>query len=329
MDAKRWSPLWIFGAGCLSGAVFIGWYSDGAGRDLSSDAQQPASTRVNARAAERTGAPRVDHVAQPVASNVAKPLPSAQPDREQREESATEDSKSVADVLARLEAEYRQRNAPPRAVEPSTAPSAVVSTVASLPPEATRTLPNESSREHARNQEAAKPSSARARLDEPRVEEKPPTTPATNAAATNATAVTTITARATAAATTTTTASTTASAGTTTAAEDAVKAVLLGASDVQEKLLADASQQRISAQLQQVTALQQAAVVQQAALAQQFAMLQYLQLLLLSSTPRVAIPPQIPQRSLAGRRIVDTLPSSISATDNPWAFNYPPPVLLR
>jgi hypothetical protein len=100
------------------------------------------------------------------------------------------------------------------------------------------------------------------------------------------------------------------------------------AQNVSEALAESAEGQHLKNQLQQVTALQQAALVQQAALAQQFAVLQYLQLYSLSLNPRVATPARTP-RAPVSHRIVDTLPSSFSASDNPWGFVYPAPVLLR
>jgi hypothetical protein len=82
------------------------------------------------------------------------------------------------------------------------------------------------------------------------------------------------------------------------------------------------------AALQQVALLQQAALAQQMALTQQVVMLQYLQLVSQGSNPRVGAAAHVPRRP-SGGRIVDTLPSTFSATDNPWGFTYPPMTLVR
>ena len=83
------------------------------------------------------------------------------------------------------------------------------------------------------------------------------------------------------------------------------------------------------AALQQVALLQQAALAQQMALTQQVVMLQYLQLVSQGSNARIGAPAAHVPRRPSGGRIVDTLPSTFSATDNPWGFTYPPMTLVR
>jgi hypothetical protein len=86
----------------------------------------------------------------------------------------------------------------------------------------------------------------------------------------------------------------------------------------------DKRQEQVAEQMQQLAALQQVTLVQQSAV------LQYLQLLALSGSPRVARSGTLPRQRLAGGgRIVPTLPSSISDTDNPWGFELQPGLSAR
>jgi hypothetical protein len=78
---------------------------------------------------------------------------------------------------------------------------------------------------------------------------------------------------------------------------------------------------------QQLAQMQQLAALQQITLVEQFTLLQ-LQLLSLSPAPQTSVPTR-PRRRARGDRIVASLPSSISATDNPWGFDLQPSVLVR
>jgi hypothetical protein len=73
---------------------------------------------------------------------------------------------------------------------------------------------------------------------------------------------------------------------------------------------------------------QEPVAVQQVTVVQQLAVLQYLQVLPPSHGGRAGRAPAA-QRRAANRRIVGSLPSSISDTDNPWGFDLPPTVLVR
>jgi hypothetical protein len=265
MDGKHSSPLWPFAVGCLTGAVVLGWRvgnGEGTAAGSARDANSKSLTEVAAAS-----------VAPPSAGITSKPAPATSTNAEAKEDTVADTGSSVAEVLARLEAEYRQRNTP----KPAADPPAAASTAAPLAdePAATETSPS--------------PEVAAA----PPVEQK-------------------------------------------LALNDAQEgtAPVVSVRIVQETPVNEAGQQRLEAELQQVatlqqvTALQQAALAQQTALVQQFALLQYLQLFSQAPNSRVAV--SAPgQRRAASRRIVDTLPSSISATDNPWGFELQPLVLPR
>ncbi len=279
MDGKHSSPLWPFAVGCcLTGAVVLGWRvenGEGTAAGSARDANSKSLTEVAAAS-----------VAPQSAGITSKPAPATSTNAEAKEDTVADTGSSVAEVLARLEAEYRQRNTP----KPAADPPAAASTAAPLAdePAATETSPSP--------EVAAAPpksSATQAHLAAPPVEQK-------------------------------------------LALNDAQEgtAPVVSVRIVQETPVNEAGQQRLEAELQQVatlqqvTALQQAALAQQTALVQQFALLQYLQLFSQAPNSRVAV--SAPgQRRAASRRIVDTLPSSISATDNPWGFELQPLVLPR
>ncbi|HET9956929.1 MAG TPA: hypothetical protein VFQ61_20675 [Polyangiaceae bacterium] len=73
------------------------------------------------------------------------------------------------------------------------------------------------------------------------------------------------------------------------------------------------------------------AAQQMAVLQQQLAMIQYMQLLTLASRFPRAVPPISVNRPTVpiSSRHVTAFPSSITNTDNPWGFDFPPTVLVR
>jgi hypothetical protein len=290
MDTRRWSTLWVFAGGCLTGAVLIGLHA-GAG-----DSQLPTGSTRSPLGSSESQLPAVALAAQPAPEVVSSAVVPAG-DTEERAPAATDTGNSVADVLGRLEAEYRQRAATPPASkerEPagSDEPSrdAVQAEVASAVSEVTASKPSPSeaapvAREPAPVAPAAVPqpkeSPGDARVAALVAEPEPVIA----------------------------------------AAKELPAPVALEHGGPTRSV--DKSQQQMTAQIQQLTALQQATLVQQSAV------LQYLQLLALSGSPPVARAWSVPRRRPAGGRIVPTLPSSISDTDNPWGFELQPSLLVR
>lgn len=284
MHAMRWSPLWTFAAGCLSGAVIIGWRLEVR---QSAPQSPPAQTISEAAPLPLTAPPQTAPTAPAAPNASASPSPSSVASAEPSEEPSGD---SVAEVLARLEAQYREHSAKAPAPAPPSSAEAVAEQARTPPP-----TPAPKVEEAAPKNEQAPVLVAvapKTSLTEaaPREEAKPAPAPPP--------------------------------------APPEEPAPVALAQNVSEALTEGAAQQHLTNQLQQVTALQQAALVQQAALAQQFAVLQYLQLYSLSLDPRATTPARTP-RAPVSHRIVDTLPSSFSASDNPWGFVYPTPVLLR
>lgn len=313
MDAKRWTSIWTFAAGCLSGAAIIGWrLGEGSSplppptsdlpsasghaalRSLAASLPEPSSSLTESPAGAH---PVADSAARAPSKDSREPVAEVRAGTEPPAE-----GRSVADVLARLEAEYREQEGGARDRKQKVAVEAVAG-------------------EH--RVSAPEPKLAVDSKKDERVEKASPTdAPGIVAAALPVAPPDSVVGLPSPAAPPA-------------AAEPAPPApstqpvlVTLAAPDL-KALVDDSGQQRLSAELRSVAALQQATIAQQAALAQQFAVLQYLQLVSLSSNPAFATPTHAPPRRSAGGRIVDTLPATFSASDNPWGFNYPAPVLLR
>lgn len=314
MDARRWKSLLTFAAGCVSGAAILAWRLG--------DAELPAKPTGDASALQRVAR-------QSVAAALPSPSPppelSATGDRltdpalrgvsPDVDESIAQvhspgEEQSVADVLARLEAEYRERSA--RSEERKG--SAVQREKASASDEATAPKTDahvaaEASGNAAAPTKEAPAAVASAASEAPAHAEAPAAaiSPDSNARVASAALAS----------------------DTEPPATTATDPTLVALPTADLKALVDhIEQQRLSSELRKVAALQQATIVQQAALAQQFAVLQYLQLVSLTSNAPWPATPHASRRSGTGR-IVDTLPSTFSASDNPWGFSYPAPVLLR
>ncbi|MGC4092693.1 MAG: hypothetical protein QM756_33395 [Polyangiaceae bacterium] len=280
MQSRRWSALWAFGGGCLTSALLIGWRV--------TDVDQAA---VDTRVARTDGAAEVAAPRDPLpATREAAVRPPAAPVEGQAADVAATEAESgtpITDVLARLEAQYRDSAASKPAVEPPVAPQASASALPATPTTAATTSGHAAVA-------AIAPAAAPTPVAAPSVEAVP-----------IAVALT--------------------AAPTRTAEAEAAAPVVALRDDV-ERAAADSAQQKVTDQLQRVTAMQQVALAQQTALFQQFAMLQYLQLFSQSNS-RGAPPTQPPPRGVAPpRRIVDVLPPTFSATDNPWGFSNPVPI---
>src|SRR5688572_13558905 len=102
MLAKRWHVLTAFAGGCLSTVLVVVWRADGGvaeprdGRDRASEHEAVVPT------------PTAEPSVAPIES-----APAAAPTSDVRvaSEPASESGESLAEVLARLEAEYRERGA--------------------------------------------------------------------------------------------------------------------------------------------------------------------------------------------------------------------------
>jgi len=117
MNAKRWSPLGVFLAGCLSGAAFIGLHSATQGASLpsspadgssASEFETPFASRDVAReqsSGQEREPPGTSH-SESGGERVAVVVP------EETGDEIAPAGQSLADVLARLEAEYRERLTP-------------------------------------------------------------------------------------------------------------------------------------------------------------------------------------------------------------------------
>ncbi len=131
MDAKRWSLLWAFVGGCLSSAALISWRAESdetarspAPRDLASHLESSLPPR--AKLTESAAAP---------VEAVTPDVPAAPVDSEVAGKASDEAGNSLADVLARLEADYRERLKPAPRAEPAVAePVPVQSAAVAEPP---------------------------------------------------------------------------------------------------------------------------------------------------------------------------------------------------
>jgi hypothetical protein len=316
MDAKRWSPLLVFVGGCLTGAVLIDLHAHGGPESASHAQGADASSAVASRSANPSSADERLH-ADPTAPDRAARRHGETPTTDATDPTAASQldtatpekpdaGNSVADVLAQLETEYRERTAP--------TPSATTATPSPTPPtlpasnEPARAPSNEPPRELAQAQPQATASEASApklaTREQPAV--LPAAAPAPDAAPSDARVATL-----------------SVDLKPTSSAADADEAAVRLASIRDEQAKAfDSSQQQL-AQMQQLAALQQATLVQQYTLYQ-------LQLLSMSPAPRTPAPiPSQRRTQPRAARIVASRPSSISATDNPWGFQLQPSVVVR
>lgn len=291
MDAKRWSPLFVFGGGCLTGAALIVLHSAGNGRvERASNSDDPyghsafAAASLKAESAEPLQAP------QPVHDDLG-----ATPQAAPQARDTAEAGNSLAEVLARLETDYRQRTPSALAAEPSSPRSA----------EPSPSLPEEPPKE-SRDQEASEGSAAAA--PKPTERELPVAVRAaplpTQAPAVDAPSATVPP-----------------DPKPTLPTVEETTTRIASLRDSQNS--AFASGQQVTAQIQQLTALQEATLVQQAAL------FQYLSLLAQSGSPPTVLSARRQRHPAPNGRIVATLPSSISDTDNPWGFAWNPTGLVR
>jgi hypothetical protein len=325
MDAKRWSPLWVFVGGCLTGAVLIEWHARGAPSHPADDSSYLASQNAasqNAATRSGVGDPVHEHpaalqVSETERSDTPPPAPSGSAAPEK-----ADDGNSVADVLARLETEYRERSAPAPTTTPTPASTATPTPTPAPPLPApvaandgsARAPSNEPPRELAQAPVpgASSVSDANASAANLAARDNPAfvlAAPAAEVAALPRRGPTfTVDINPTAAASPS-------------AAESEEAARLASLRDEQAKALEDG--QRQLAQMQQLTALQQATLAQQYTLYQ-------LQLLSMTPAPRTPAPASPQRRAQAhGGRIVASRPSSISASGNPWGFDLQPSVLVR
>jgi hypothetical protein len=314
MDAKRWSPLWVFVGGCLTGAAVIGLQARGDGEPRNAEPAKAASD--SGALSSKAGSVEESVRAQPATAEApgqgdapARTQATSQADAVEREKA--EGGNSVAEVLARLEGEYRQRSAPASPASDGAAHA--------LPKEPPREVAEDAARSVKNEMSASKPASEQAVAVR--------AAPAAEAAVADARLAIVGDTRVASAADVRV-----ATVGDARLADDAKRAASVSeeaarlASLREEQAKAfDTGQQQVATQMQQLAALQQATLVEQAAL------LQYLQLLSLPGASRANVTP-VPSRSQRpgrGARIVASLPPSISDMDNPWGFELQPSVLVR
>lgn len=290
MDTKRWSTLWVFVGGCLTGAVFIGLRAGGE------DSRGPARAALAPTEFDAPQPPPVASAAMRASDAAPSTVAAPQPDNEERAP-AVEAGNSVSDVLGRLEAEYRQRG-----ITPPTSDERTVSSENKPPDNAAQ--PNV----HSAVSEVTAPAPTSAPAA---VVSAAPIVPSEVAGANEAPTEPRV-------------AALTVELKPALSGSEEAPVRVASAQSEQSSSALDKSQQQVRTQMQQLTALQQATLVQQSAI------LQYLQLLALSGSPRVARSGTLPRQRLAnGGRIVPTLPSSISDTDNPWGFELQPSLSVR
>lgn len=150
MVAKRWSPLCVFLGGCLSGAAVIGLHWGGGGPELPPNSGGSEVTHASESPIEKAGlvgerdCPEHEGETSTHRAADAVEFVTARPtDTGNGNNPSAEAGKSVADVLARLEAEYRRQVAPAQADEMTTPVTA----------DFARPLPNEQPLEISRQQE--------------------------------------------------------------------------------------------------------------------------------------------------------------------------------
>jgi hypothetical protein len=300
MAGTRWQPLFVFLAGSLSGVSLLGLLSAGGQESLpspSGDGQRATYARsavanADAGAGDEQGGsdqPEADSAAattadaDKVVTAAPTPLVSAEGDG-----ASADAGHSVADVLARLEAEYH-RMATARAAAPAD--------------DVTTPLPEEPPVERSASFErsaSSDPGPALATVQHAAIARQRPA-----AAASDTRSPTPLPQPA---------------APVVAIEEASVRTVVIR--EVSENTSPDSAQQQVTAELQRYAALQQISA------AQQFALLQYLQFLPAAPSRTAPAARTDPRRPRNGR-IIPATPSSISATDNPWGFTYPPTVLVR
>jgi hypothetical protein len=282
MLAKRVPLLSAFAGGCLSGAVLLGlWHTD-------SGLAPPSAPRKRAVAHELSEAPATEARAEPADTSSPKGT------GDTAAESPADAGSSVADVLSRLEASYRQGLAAeraPAAPQPTT-------TVTAPPPQE---MPARQEPALALAETAAPLSSA-------------PPAVAPQAAAPQATALQAPAPRAAAPPTAALQApapqapSPSADTAPVVATRDDARPRDVYNGDVHQNVYNGATQSEVYQM-------------------QQLAVLQYMQLLALSSYTGLASPPRMP-RGVAARRPA-AFSSSLTNPDNPWGFDFPPTVLAK
>lgn len=301
MAGKRWQPLFVFLAGSLSGVSLLGLLSAGGHGSLPSppaDGQRATYARsaiAKADAVDEQGGSEQSEAdsAAALTADADEVVTTAppRPDSAERDGASADAGHSLADVLARLEAEYH-RIATARAAAPPV-----------LTHDVTAPLPQEQPVARAPSAERSAMSDAAPALlavQQAAVGRQPPAAPASDSRSPTPPPEPTAPVVAT--------------------EEASVRTVVIR--EVSENISPDSAQQQVTAELQRFAALQQISA------AQQFALLQYLQYL--PATPsRTAPAARTDPRGPRNGRIIPATPSSISATDNPWGFTYPPTVLVR
>jgi hypothetical protein len=295
MDAARWSPIWVFVGGCLTGAAVIGVHFGRSDAESSSHARggDTWSEVAAPSAPERDGVDEhaVDVAARPAEAAVT-PVgsPTSTPDREEADA-----GNSVGDALARLEADYRERIAAAEAKAQAASDAAREEPAPAAPTEPER--------------EAAPQATGRVAAGDKAPAREPGNTEPVAAPGAEAPTVGV------------TVATVEADAKPATALEEVAR--ILALREEQPKPV-DPKQQQMAAQMQQVAAMQQAT------LSQQYQMMQYLQLLALSRNPQATlVNQQRPRERTRGGRIVASLPPTFSDSDNPWGFEMQPTVLVH
>ncbi|HET9934305.1 MAG TPA: hypothetical protein VFQ35_26565, partial [Polyangiaceae bacterium] len=300
MKLRRWAPLWSFAAGCLSGAMLLGWHLGHTPSLAPRESRAPERDVEPLRASETKAAPTVAYTPSVERSERE---PAAHLAVDENVEAPSEHGSSVADVLARLEAEYRERSVSKQTT--SSAVEAKPSVSAADPVEATPAVAASGSPgelPHVDSAAKASPEPIRvATVSEPVAAKRtvpdevpPPVVPPPHAStSTPAGASAEVTLVAATAPVT---------------LDEASPSTPTGPSV--PPLVAPSLPQAASPQ--QIALVQQTALMQQAALAQQVVMLQYLQLVSLGTNARVGAPAVQAGRRPPGGRIVDTLPSTFS-----------------
>jgi hypothetical protein len=305
MTASRWSLLCVFLAGGLSGAALIGVYADGSVTQMSNaDRNTQGERGSEPRRAEAPVEAEDDSTAVTPANEVQAA------EKKHEHDIAAEAGRSLAQVLAGLEAEYRRqltRDSPNpeespavEAASPSRAP-AVDSASSPRAPAVEAASPSQAPAVEAASPPRSASTSTALIAGQPAEPEQKQRLVPDEALARNASTVAT--------------------------AEET--------SGTNEQHLVTAQIQQLAA-LQQLAMAQQLATAQQLAVAQQFALLSYLQLAAPSFTP-VAPAPTSPRALPQGRRaprgaFVVRFPSAntaINNTNNPSGFYSAPAILVR
>jgi len=284
MLARRQSLLWTFAGGCLSGAALIGWWHGDVATvppeaSLASTAELPGQPSRAHSVNDGTGDARVEPSPPRADAVDVADDPQAEPG-----------SSSVADVLARLEAAYREGLAAAKA--PAAAAPVIAAPAVEVP--AREAAPGAVAAAAALPSIPAQPATPTALAPAPTTPAALAPAPATPAAAPQAEKLL--------------------AAAPPPGAQPALAA--RGETQPRDAHVASVEQSRSAASVQQGDVYQ----------LQQLAVLQYMQLLALSSYGGLATP-GYRSRGVAVR--APAFKSSLTNPDNPWGFDFPPAVLVK